>query len=191
MKINDLLGFILLSAACNPEGVHSEADARRAYLGLDTAVTRGLNLGMDGYNAASSANIDAQSANGDLEGSITVSGQVDQGSSDNKELRLDVVLDGYLDDTSDSDVIFAVVYDSESPLTLDLSLRGIPDGTLSGSFEGEVWMSDDLEGPVLLDLSLEGELEAGPNGIARTEGGTQITGTATSDYGTYEVDLTR
>lgn len=54
-------------------------------------------------------------------------------------------------------------------------------------------MSEDLTGVVSLDLSLDGANEPGTDGaaVARTEGATHITGSATSDYGRYDVDLTR
>lgn len=158
-------------------------------------MTRALGLGLDGYNAASSANIDAQSAGGDLAGTMTVTGQVDQGSSDNKGLRLEVALEGYLDDTVDGDSPFEVTYDSDpqAPLALDISLRDMPDGTLTGTLVGDVAMSGDLlAGVVALDIALEGTTEAGADdAVTRTEGETHITGSATSDYGTYAIDLVR
>jgi hypothetical protein len=185
--------LVLVTTAC--KGVNSEQDAARAYLGLDAGITRAVNLGLDGYNAASSANIDPQVADGDLAGTMTVSGQVDQGSSDNKELRLEVALDGYLDDTIDGDVEFAVIYDTnpDAPPSLDVSLRGIPDGTLEGTLVGDFAMSEDLAGVVTLDLAIAGEIEPGVDGVgvAQTAGSTHVTGTATSDFGTYDVDLTR
>ncbi len=52
---------------------------RRAYLGLGKSVGQSLQLGFAGFNAASSANIPTQSANGDVAGTLAISGQVDQG----------------------------------------------------------------------------------------------------------------
>lgn len=187
------LPLLLASAGCS-NALRNEHDAALAYLGLDAAVTRAMNLGLDGYNAASSANIDAQSAAGDLAGTITVTGQVDQGSSDNKGLRLEVALDGYLDDTVEGDAPFAVTYDSDpqAPLALDISLRDIPDGTLTGTLVGDVGISGDLGGIVSLDVALEGTIEPGADDtVTRTEGETHITGSATSDYGSYAIDLVR
>ncbi|MCK6505250.1 hypothetical protein L6R53_17930 [Myxococcota bacterium] len=68
-----------------------------AYLGPDGALIQGMELGFDGFHAASSANIDPQSADGDVSGTLTVTGQVDQGSSDNKGLRLELSLEEYID----------------------------------------------------------------------------------------------
>ena len=58
--------------------ISSDEQARRAYLGLDKSVEKSLQLGFDGFNAASSANIPPQSTNGDETGTLTISGQVDQ-----------------------------------------------------------------------------------------------------------------
>lgn len=195
MNLRPLMLLALATTACHPEAVSTEAETERAYLGLDAGMTRALNLGMDGYNAASSANIDPQTTAGELTGTLTVTGQVDQGASDNKGMRLNLALTDFLDDTRDGDTAFAVTYDTEtdSPPDLDLSLRGIPDGTVTGTLVGDFWMSGDLEGAVSLTLALDGGLELADDGVsvARTEGTTHITGTATSDYGTWPIDLTR
>ena len=194
-QIHRLLAFpLLLACAGCSNAVRNEHDAALAYLGLDAGITRAMNLGLEGYNVASSANIDAQSAGGDIGGTMTVSGQVDQGSSDNKELRLEVALEGYLDDPVDGDTPFEVTYDSDpqAPLALDISLRDIPDGTLTGTFVGDVGISGDLGGIVSLDIALDGTIEAGADdAVTRTEGETHITGSATSDYGSYAIDLVR
>ena len=42
---------------CHGDEIDSDEAARAAYLGLDGVIEKALNLGMDGYNAASSANI--------------------------------------------------------------------------------------------------------------------------------------
>jgi SAM-dependent methyltransferase len=108
--------------------------------GIDNLIAV-LALGFDGFNAADSANIPAQSTDGDESGSIDVTGQVDQGASDNKGMRLDVALvdysDGTIDDpeTDDVEEEISVLYDTAEgePLHLALSLRDIPDGTLGGT----------------------------------------------------------
>src|SRR5687768_880273 len=98
--IRTLITIAVLSlSACT--GVKNEAQARYAYLGLDGAIDRAMNLGLAGYNAADSANIDDQTADGGEAGTMVVSGQVDQGSSDNKGLRLFVALEGYRDTVDD------------------------------------------------------------------------------------------
>jgi hypothetical protein len=54
--------------------------------------------------------------------------------------------------------------------------------------------SDDLAGDVVFDLAIAGAIEADPDvtdGVRMVAGSTHVTGTATSDYGTYDVDVTR
>jgi hypothetical protein len=187
----------LLLAGCAGK-VSSDREAELAYLGLDTAVSRALTLGLQGFSQASSANIDAQTDDGDVSGTMTVTGQVDQGSSDNKGLRLDVALEEYADVTDlddDEDVEVVITYDTD-PDDLpyaDLQLRDMPDGTLSGTFAGVFLMSGDLEGPVELSLTIEGPTESdGADGVQRVEGETEIVGTATNEAGgTYEIDVVR
>src|SRR5687768_3706351 len=77
--------------------VKSDEDAQRAYLGLDRSIAKSLQLGFTGFNAASSANIAPQTATGDASGTLTVTGQVDQGASANKGMRLRVGMVDYSD----------------------------------------------------------------------------------------------
>jgi hypothetical protein len=195
------LALLIGLSACNCGGVGSEEEARIAYLGVDTVITRALALGFDGYNAADSANIAAQSADGDESGKVTVSGTIDHGSSDNKGMRLDVVLtefsDGAIDDPeTDEEEEFAIVYETADgdPIVCEMKLRGIPDGTLEdGTFKGVVIMSGDIEGDLELDVTFSGELEEDPDnagGSVRAEGTTEVTGTATSGAGEFEIDTT-
>ncbi|HBQ10504.1 MAG TPA: hypothetical protein DEF51_04695, partial [Myxococcales bacterium] len=152
------------------------------------------NLGFDGFNAATSANIPEQSAMGDESGTLVVTGQVDQGSSPNKEMRLRAALTDYQDVVLVEDEL-VIVYDSvDAPLELDLSLRGVPDGTLQGTLTGALEMTGDITGSVVLDLTIEGDIEPDPMDEARVRrvpGTTSIRGTATSPYGVFEVDVVR
>ncbi|WAS91814.1 hypothetical protein [Nannocystis punicea] len=101
---------------------------------------RALKLGFDGFNAASSANIPEQSEPGEAAGLMVVNGKVDQGSSANKGMRLEVSLADYSDGLIEG--VYDVVYDG------------------------------------------------GPNGIFRRKAGTiHVVGTATSDYGVFNVDV--
>ena len=191
--------FLLLAAACGgDDSVDSDEEARRAYLGLDNSVEKALNLGMDGYSAADNANIPDQSGVGEVDGTIVVSGQVDSGVSDNKEMRLYIAMVGYNDGPfavdEDEEEEIDITYDTdEADLPyLELSLRDIPNGTFSGTLTGTYIMSgDDLEGDVTLDLTMSGEIE-GPDAdtITRVVGTTHVTGTASAGDGTYEVDVT-
>ncbi len=206
MRTLTLLAAAALAVACGSDTVDSAAQARRAYLGLDRAVDRALNLGMDGFNSASSANISPQTGNGDVAGTLTVSGQVDQGASTNKEMRLKTALKAYEDYVPVADAGVAaggdagagpgtpsgLTYDtSDAALPeLDLSLRNIPSGTFTGTWNGAVTMSGDLKGTITLALSMSGQIEsAGGSKIRRVPGSTHVTGTAMTPYGTYAIDL--
>lgn len=184
--------FVFVSA-CS-DGIDSDQAAEAAYIGLDGAVQKALTLGFDGFNAASSANIAPQMTDGDVMGTLTVSGQVDMGASVNKGMRLLLDLVEY-QDVVPSDTDLGAVYDTDAAAQphLDLSLRGIPDAAMTGTLTGTFIMSGDIVGDVTLDLALTGSTEADPSDatrIQRVVGTTTISGTATSDYGTYVVDVT-
>jgi len=200
-----LLGCLsLMTLAClagcdGGSGVHSEDEARRAYLGLDVSIDLAVDLGLRGFNDAKSANIPPESGAGALAGTMTVTGQVDQGASDNKQMRLLVAMVGYSDVAH---LVYATGAASsgaggaggttEAPPTLDMSLKAIPTGTLSGQLVGTFQMSGDLAGPVTLSLAFTADLASdGAGGTMRKVGTTHITGTATSPPGTYAVDVTR
>ncbi len=185
-----LIASVALSC-CHGNEVDDEEGARAAYLGLDGVVEKSLNLGMDGYNAASSANIPDQSTTGDLTGTLTVSGQVDQGASSNKEMRLSVDLVEYRDEVPDMDLLVTYDTDPAALPALSLSLRNIPNGTFTGTLVGDFHMAGDIEGRVTLDLAMSGQIEPGAadGAIRRVVGTTTVTGTATSAYGTYAVEV--
>lgn len=189
---------LALSPGCST--VDSEDEARLAYLGLDQAIERAVQLGFDGYNSASSANIATQQDDGEDTGEMIVTGQVDQGSSANKGMRLGVALvdysDGPIDDPeTDGEEEYAVVYltDEDAPLSLGLQLKDIPDGTMTGTLTGTVLTDGDIAGEVVLSLTLASTLEPGTDGqeVQRVAGSTQVTGTVTSDAGEYDVDVIR
>jgi hypothetical protein len=185
-----------IAAGCGSNDVASKDDAKRAYLGLDGSIDKSIDLGFKGFNEAMSANIPAEMAAGAMAGTLTVTGQVDQGVSVNKQMRLSVAMAGYRD-------VSGFTYDTDVSAdggvvlpALDMSLQGIPTGTLSGMLVGTFRMSGDLSGPVTLNLMFTGELEADPDGgagtgVVRTPGTTHVTGTATSPAGTFAVDVTK
>jgi len=188
---------VLLALACSGPAVNSNEQAQKAYLGLDKAIGKCLTLGFAGFNAASSANISPQMTTGDKSGTLTITGQVDQGSSANKGMRLKVGMSNY----SDGDVrldggpTVAITYetgDAGTPLpSLDVQLKNIPNGTLDGTLAGDFQMSGDLSGAVNLNLSMAGMIESnGDGGTQRKAGTVHVTGTATSGGGTFNVDLT-
>ena len=182
-----LLVLALQPGCGGKAGVSSSAEAETAYLGLDAHIDKAITLGFAGFNSAHSANISPQTASGAVTGTLTVTGQVDQGASSNKTMNLKEALAGYSDDGMHT-------YDTDAaalPL-LGLSLKGIPTGTLSGTLAGSYAMTGKLAGEVTLALAFTGDLEAGPGStVERKPGTTHITGTATSKYGVYAVDLTR
>jgi hypothetical protein len=188
-----------LAAGCG-SGIDSDEEARRAYLGLDVSIEKSLILGFDGFNAASSANIDPQATVGNVTGTLTISGQVDKGQSMNKEMRLRVGMirysDGYLViDDEETDIL--IVYDTSTDTTmqpyLQLSLRDYPNGTFTGTLTGVYRMTGSLEGDAMVNLTLSGMTEedgVGTGKVKRKLGTTTITGTASTGDGSYEVDLT-
>lgn len=188
------------AAACggsDHDGIDSNEGARRAYLGLDKSINKALKLGFDGFNAASSANIPSQSATGDAKGTLVVSGQVDQGSSNNKGMRLLLGMTGYSDGEfvvdQDDDKI-EVLYDTATDLamqpSLNLKLQGVPGGTFTGDLVGPFTMDGDMDGSVTLNLKVAGQLEDAGGGVVRRKAGTTtVTGTAQSGNGTYNVNI--
>jgi hypothetical protein len=188
-----LVAPLLLAAGCGPKGVNSPAEAELAYMGLDAGVQRGLALGLQGFALASSANIDPQSEDGDTNGGMIITGQVDQGASSNKGLRLFMELDDYSDTLGSNDEpdLFYQTDGSDLP-ALNITLKDMPAGTLDGTLVGDFAMAGTLGGYVELDVTFAGETEDDGTGIAvRKAGTTSITGTASSDYGVFEIDLVR
>ena len=176
-------------AGCGGDGVSSAADAEAAYKGLDSSIDQAIQLGFDGFNSASSANISPQSGKGTSSGTMTIAGKVDQGSSSNKTMSLTEALATYSNDGK-------LTYDtSDAALpTIDMKLSKIPTGTVEGTIGGAYTISGELAGTVTLNLVFVGDLQASATDATKVErkpGTTHITGTADSDYGTYAVDITR
>jgi hypothetical protein len=192
-------------AACGTDDVDSDEEARRAYLALDGSIAKSLTLGFQGFNLATSANIDAQAMPGNSAGMLTVDGQVDQGSSDNKGMRLYIAMVGYDDGpvsyNDDGDKVH-VVFDTSTDVTaqpyLNLKLNNIPTGTLEGTLDantnmtGVYTLSGDIEGTLMLNLTFTGTLMAGTgSAVARVPGTTTVVGTATNaDGGVYNINIT-
>ena len=182
-----LLAAVIAASACGSDSVSSEGDAQNAYLGLDLSIDKAITLGFNGFNSASSANISPQTTNGTASGTLTVTGQVDQGASANKGMRLFTAFTSYSDNGE-------ITYNT-SPTALpalNMMLLSIPTGTLSGTLVGTVNMTGEEEGALTLNLTFQGQLQAGTGSIVeRKPGTTRITGTATSAAGTFNVDVTR
>lgn len=193
------LATVVALAACGSDEIDSNEQARRAYLGLDGSIAKSIKLGFDGFNMASSANIMPQTTAGTSAGTITVTGQVDQGASSNKGMRLNVAMVGYTDGNvviDDKNDTIKVVYDTSTDVSkqpyLEMMLMSFPNGTLSGMLTGDYTMSGDLKGSVTLSLSFDGDTMDGGGGlVVRVPGSTHVTGTATTtDNGAFDVDVT-
>ncbi len=200
-----LISYLVLGClGCSDDDVDSDEEARRAYLGLDKSIEKSLALGLTGFNLSTNgANIDPQTMPGDAGGTLTVSGMVDQGQSDNKGLRLWIFMvdytDGPIEINDDHDTI-AITYDTgatqDTQPYLNLVLRNTPDGDFTGTLNsgaqlmGKYLLDGAIEGELELNLTLSGDLMSGGAGTARVPGTTHVTGTAISGEGTYDVDLT-
>ena len=198
--------FVSLTAgACGSDGIGSDEEARRAYLGLDGSIETSLSLGFAGFNAASSANIDPQMATGLDTGMLTITGQVDQGSSDNKGMRLYVGMVDFSDGPftvvvdpgtdQETEVMVDLTYNTSLVQTeqpyLHLSLKNIPDGDYDGELTGTYSLAGDIESDVTLDLTFMGHImDAGGGVVARVPGSTVVQGSATSGDGVYAVNVT-
>jgi hypothetical protein len=108
-------------------------------------------------------------------------------------MSLMMALKDYADNSAED---VAITYNTASnalPL-LDLKLSNIPTGTVTGTLVGSFTMTGDLEGSVRLNVAISGDLQptaADPMKVERKPGTTKITGTAESDYGKYDVNVTQ
>ncbi|HLL25788.1 MAG TPA: hypothetical protein VK427_26805 [Kofleriaceae bacterium] len=200
MKLSLVLLTASTLAACGSDDIDSDEEARRAYFGLDASIEKSLALGFAGFNASSSANIVPQMMTGDGAGMLTITGQVDQGSSDNKGMRLRVGMVSYTDGAvtiaqeGEDDVTVDITYNTHVDPTmqpsLELSLKNIPTGTFTGTLTGIYTMTGDIDADAELNLSFSGSLQSSGSGATnRVPGGTTVTGTAKSGDGVYNVDV--
>jgi len=192
-----VLALLAVAGCSDDSAIDSNEEARRAYLGLDESIAKSLTLGFAGFNAASSANIPPQMTVGVEAGTLVITGQVDQGSSANKGMRLRVGMVGYTDGPlvlDGEDVAIELTYDTDPDPALQpylqLSLKNIPTGTLTGTLTGTYHMTGDLVGDATLDLTFSGMLQAEGSGVIRKPGTTTVTGTASTGDGVYDVQLT-
>ena len=202
-KVMVLLSLSGALVGCGKQ-VSSDEQAERAYLGLDPSIDKALQLGFDGYNAATSANIPDQTTSGDASGTLTVGGQVDAGQSTNKVMNLRIAMTNYSDGVvSIAGETVAVTYATPSdpndptlqtlPL-LSLTLHNVPNGDFTGELIGLFQMTGDLDGEVTLDLTMSGLIEedgVGTQKVRRVAGSTTVSGTATTTGGgLYTVNVT-
>jgi len=199
----------LTAAACSDDDeIDSNEAARRAYLALDGSIAKSINLGFTAFNKASSANIEPEGTTGNAAGTIAVDGQIDQGMSANKGMRLYVALVDYDDGPvpyNDGNDTVHVIFDTSTDMTsqpyLSLMFQNFPNGTLSGTLapngttaDAGVYILDgDLEGKLTLNLTIAGPTMAGANAgeVVRVPNMTTVMGTATnSDGGVYMINIT-
>jgi hypothetical protein len=196
-----LYGLVLMSVvvtACGSDAIDSDEEARRAYLGLDDSIAKSITLGFAGFNTASSANISPQTAPGTLDGDLTVTGQVDQGSSNNKGMRLHVGMVAYTDGKiiiNDKGDTISVTYDTDADPTLQpflsMQLKNIPTGTLDGTLMGTYHMAGDIKGDATLDITFTGTLQDSGGTVVRVPGSTTVTGSLTTpNDGLFMIELT-
>ena len=182
------MSFLCVAALSCSDGAGSTEVAKTAYLGLDASIDRAITLGFQGFNNALGANIAPQTASGDAAGTMTITGQVDQGTSTNsKTMRLQEALVAYSDDGT-------VTYATAMVLPeLDMDLKNVPTGTLTGTLTGDYEMTGALSGTVSLAITFSSQLEPGatPNQVTRIPGTTRVVGTAATGGGTYSIDITR
>src|SRR5205807_1258911 len=152
-RMKRALFSVVLLAACGTNEVNSVEAAKSAYLSLDASVDKAIKLGFDGFNSASSANISPQTAAGTKTGTLTVTGQVDQGSSANKGMRL---FTGYATYSDDGAVTYAT--DPAALPALNMQLKNIPTGTVDGTLVGSVAMTGSVKGNLALNLTFTGSL---------------------------------
>ncbi len=190
-----LFAVLALTGCSDDDDIDSNEEARRAYVGLDASIGKSLTLGFAGFNAASSANIPPQMTVGATAGTLLITGQVDQGASANKGMRLRVGMVGYTDgvvvlDDENIEITYDTDLDPALQPYLVLSLKNIPTGTLTGTLTGTYHMTGDIVGDATVDLTFAGTLQAEGAGVTRVPGSTTVTGTAVSGEGTYDVMLT-
>jgi hypothetical protein len=190
-----VLIVIATAVGCgNGNSVTSDEQARRAYLGLDKSISKSLALGFAGYNAASNANIPTQMAAGDVTGTLTITGHVDQGTPNQASMGLAAAMAMYSDGkivVDDKNDTITVTYATEmaTPPSLSLKLNSSAGDTLTGSLDGDYAMSGDLQGTVTLNLQISGTFSGTAPNVMRVAGSTTVTGTAVnSSGGTYMVN---
>jgi hypothetical protein len=130
-------------------------------------------------------------------GTLGISGKVDQGSSDNKGMRLYVAMVDYTDgvvridgEDTEIDITYNTNVDPMLQPYFDVQLKNIPSGTLDGSVVGDYSMKGDLDGTTTLNLTFTGKIQDDGTGkVIRVPGMTTVTGTATSGDGVYDVML--
>ena len=192
-----LLILIATAVGCgNGDSVTSDEQARRAYLGLDKSISKTLALGFAGYNAASNANIPTQMGPGDVTGTLTITGHVDQGNPSQASMGLAAEMTMYSDGkimVDDKGTLITVTYATNSAAapSISLKLNSSSGDTLTGSLDGDYTMSGDMQGTVTLHLQLNGTFSGTAPDVMRVAGSTTVTGTATnSSGGTYTVNTT-
>ncbi len=195
--MSKLLLTCIALAGCTSTSVDSDEQARRAYLGLDKSISKSLDLGFQGYDAATSANIAQQTTTGDDGGMLAINGKVDQGNPSQATMSLEVGMTSYTDGKivvdNNGDTI-SVTYDTSTDVTaqpsLGLKLNASAGDTLDGTLMGDYTMSGDLGGTVTLDVTISGTFTGTGTTVERVAGSTTVMGTVVnSSGGMYSIDV--
>lgn len=184
-----VLVMLATAAGCGSgDSIDSNEQARRAYLGLDKSISKSLALGFQGYNAAANANIPTEMTAGDVTGTLTITGHVDQGNASQASMGLAAAMAMYSDGkivVDDKNTTITVTYatDTTAPPSLSLKLNSSAGNTLTGSLGGVYTMTGDLQGTITLDLQLSGTFSGTAPNVMRVAGSTTVTGTAVNSSG--------
>src|SRR5512140_2153214 len=115
--------LLVLGACGSSDSVDSNTQARRAYLGLDKSLSKSLQLAFAGYDAATNANIPAQTAAGDKSGMLVIGGKVDSGNCSQLSMGLAVGMTSYSDGTfKDGSTDLNVTYATSTDVTMQPAL---------------------------------------------------------------------
>ena len=139
-----ILVITSLIPACSDDGVSSDEEARRAYFGMDESIANSSRSALQASTPRPAPTSRRSRPRAPRAGTITITGQVDQGNSNNKGMRLHVGMAGYTDGqvvidgkALDVNITYATNADSALQPALTLSLKNIPTGTLTGTLVGD------------------------------------------------------
>ncbi len=188
--ITALLGLIADAALAGCDDSTGN-EAQDAYAGFATAIDRMLTLGFLGLNASTSGGIPEQLGDGINSGTLVVTGTASQGNATDRSMRLTVAVTDYSDGAAGPDALF-ITYTGADVVIADLSMTGLPNAALTGTFKASLGMKGELTGSLTIDLTVEGETEGDGAGGVRMKAGTlHLQGNASSKYGGYQVDEIR
>jgi hypothetical protein len=178
-----LLGVFVL-VGCGSDTINQRAQT--VYVEIQDVIYDSMELAFKGFNTATSATVPPQTKTGDNKGTLTVTGQVDQGTSPDKAMKLQLELVDY-PSASTTNTTFKT---GATKPSLNINLKGIPNGTLDALLSGDFLMSGTLSGTATLSITMTGTLQKDPSNTSKVQPAKySIKGTTKSDYGTHSVDI--